>query len=136
MRGELDFFGVKLLGPWTPWFAGAGEKSTEFSPLTVRQVSIFFSIYVFFQVWNQINCRSLVPDTSGLSRLYANPTFLMIAGTIAVVQVLLTSIPWLAAVFKVEPLGPLDWVWIIAGTASVLVFAEVWRFIRLKARPG
>src|SRR5207248_2829357 len=61
------------------WFAGDSEPSSEFAGMTVRQVSIFFSIYVFFQVWNQINCRSLVPDTSGLSRLFANPTFLVIA---------------------------------------------------------
>src|SRR5439155_15815444 len=32
---------------------------------TVLQVSLFFSIYVFFQVWNQISCRSLTPEVSG-----------------------------------------------------------------------
>src|SRR5262249_1913291 len=86
MKGELDVFGVKLAGPWTPWFAGDGAKSVEFAPLTTRQVSIFFATYVFFQVWNQINCRSLTPESSGL-RVWENPTFLMIAGTTAVVQV-------------------------------------------------
>src|SRR5204862_52349 len=34
------------------------------APFTVFQVSLFFSIYVFFQVWNQINCRSLTPQNS------------------------------------------------------------------------
>ncbi|MBY0228611.1 MAG: cation-translocating P-type ATPase [Gemmataceae bacterium] len=121
------------------WFAhppdGTSRLSEDFAPLTVRQVSIFFAVYVFFQVWNQINSRSLVPEESGFARLFGNPTFLLIAGLIAVGQIALTSVPWLAGVFKVEPLGPVDWLVIVASTASVLVFAEVWRRVRLAARP-
>src|SRR5262249_2110881 len=55
------------------------KKDWEFAPLTYRQVSIFFTVYVMFQVWNQINCRSLSPDQSGLFRLFHNPVFLTIA---------------------------------------------------------
>jgi hypothetical protein len=33
-------------------------------------------------------------------------------------------------VFKVEPLGLMSWLLILLGTASVLVFAEVARYIR------
>jgi Ca2+-transporting ATPase len=105
---------------------------------TLLQVSLFFSVYVFFQVWNQINCRSLTPDTSGLSRIWLNPTFLAIASTVAVGQIIIVSFG--GPVFNVQPLGPLYWLGIIAGTASVLVFAEVARRIRLAAasrlRPG
>src|SRR5262249_8248859 len=60
---------------WGGWFAGPGEKSVEFG-LTTRQVSIFFAVYVFFQLWNEINCRALTPDTSGLQGILNNPTFL------------------------------------------------------------
>jgi Ca2+-transporting ATPase len=119
------------------WFASPGtwpEKDWEFDPLTIRQVSLFFTLYVFFQVWNQINCRSLTPDSSGFRGILRNPTFLAIAGTVAVVQCLIISVPFIGNVFKVEPLGVLDWVCILAGTASVLVFAEVSRRIRLAAR--
>lgn len=79
---------------WTEGYRNSSQSS-RLPELTVRQVSIFFSVYVFFQVWNQINCRSLVPSMSGLTNLFANPTFLSIAGTIAVVQVLITSVPFL-----------------------------------------
>jgi Ca2+-transporting ATPase len=106
------------------------EWSNEFPELTTRQVAIFFTVYVFFQVWNQVNCRSLVPQESGLSGLGRNPTFLTIAGTVALVQVLIVSVPFLAGVFKVQPLGLVDWVWIVVGTASVVVFAEVARRLR------
>jgi Ca2+-transporting ATPase len=115
------------------WFAGdepwPGEG--EFAPLNVRQGSIFFTVYVFFQVWNQINCRSLTPESSGLSGIRKNPTFLVIAGTAAVVQVLILSVPHLNNLFHVEQLHAWDWLGILAGTASVLVFGEIVRYIRL-----
>ncbi|HKB36717.1 MAG TPA: cation-translocating P-type ATPase, partial [Gemmataceae bacterium] len=111
------------------WFAGDGSVNPKFG-LTTRQVSIFFAVYVFFQVWNEINCRSLTPETSGFYNILANRTFLAIVGTTAVVQVLITSIPALADVFEVEPLGVLDWVFILAFTSTVLIFAEIVRQIR------
>jgi Ca2+-transporting ATPase len=101
---------------------------------TVLQVSIFFSVYVFFQVWNQINCRSLVPQVSGFHRLLDNPTFLAIAATVAIGQIVIVTFG--GAVFKVEPLSPLSWLVIIGGTASVLVFAEVARRVRMTLMVG
>jgi Ca2+-transporting ATPase len=132
------FFVVVMMGllvgmQWGGWFKH-GWFSDEKSPasvvspsLSVRQVSIFFAVYVFFQVWNQINCRSLTPDASGFRGILNNPVFLGIVGTIAVVQVLITSVPGLCQIFSVEPLGPLDWAAILAFTATVLVFGEVMR---------
>jgi Ca2+-transporting ATPase len=120
---------------WGGWFRGDGEMSSKFERFSLRQVTIFFTAYVFFQVWNQINCRSLVPEASGLSGLWRNPTFLMIAGTIAVVQILIVSVPVLGRLFEVEPLGWRDWFWILLGTSSVLVFAEAARRIRLLLAP-
>jgi Ca2+-transporting ATPase len=117
-----------------------GEKATEFvynqKPAEVqfsaRQVSLFFTIYVLFQVWNLINCRSLTPEESGLKRLWSNRVFLGIAGAIIVGQVLIVTFG--GSVFKTVPLGPVDWLLMLLGTASVLVFAEVARAFR-KPRP-
>jgi Ca2+-transporting ATPase len=128
---------VMLAGmEWGGWWRGSGEMSRDFERLTVRQVSIFFTAYVFFQVWNQINCRSLVPQTSGLSGLFRNPVFLAIAGTVAVVQALIVSVPWLGRVFDVAPLSALDWLVIIVATSSVLVFGEIARRMRLALQPA
>jgi Ca2+-transporting ATPase len=121
---------------WGHWWSGGSESSPNFEKLTIRQVSIFFTVYVFFQVFNQINCRSLVPQTSGLVGLFRNPVFLTIAATVAIVQVLIISVPFLGRVFDVEPLGLFDWVGILIGTSSVLLFAEIARHIRLIARPA
>src|SRR5262249_13352807 len=113
--------------------AGDGPVNPKFG-MTTRQVSIFFSVYVFFQVWNEINCRALTPETSGFHNILHNWTFLSIVGTIAGVQVLITSVPGLASVCDVEPLNVLDWLLILAFTSTVLIFAEIVRQIRLRQR--
>jgi hypothetical protein len=115
------------------WFSGDGPISSDF-PLTVRQMTIFFTVYVFFQVWNQINCRSLSLEESGFHRLLENPQFLLVASLTVVGQVLIVTLG--GKVFHVEPLGLLDWLAIAAATASVLVFAEFARQIRLLRSPG
>lgn len=95
---------------------------------TVYQVSLFFSIYVFFQVWNQINARSLTPDMSGFQRILENPTFIVIAALVAIGQIAIVTFG--GTVFKVEALGVVDWLIIIAVTSTVLIFAEVARRFR------
>ena len=99
---------------------------------TVLQVSLFFSIYVFFQVWNQISCRSLSPEVSGFHRILQNPTFLAIGGTVAIGQVLIVTFG--GRVFNVESIGLIPWLIVIAFTSTVLIFAEAARMIRLAAR--
>jgi P-type Ca2+ transporter type 2C len=113
------------------WFGGE-SISSEFHPLTVRQVTIFFTVYVFLQVWNQINCRSLTHEQSGLRGLFRNRLFLLIASVTVVGQVLLVTFG--GSVFAVEPLDWLDWLVIALATSGVLVFAEVSRVIRRASR--
>jgi Ca2+-transporting ATPase len=130
------FFVVVMLGLLVGmyqcgWFAGDGPQAAGFS-LTVRQATMFFTIYVFFQVWNQINCRALTPEESAFHRLLENPQFLLIASLTIAGQVLIVSFG--GEVFSVEPLGVIDWLAIAGGTASVLIFAELARQIR-KLRP-
>lgn len=115
------------------WFAGAGPWSSEFPVLTVRQATIFFTVYVFFQVWNEINCRSLVPEVSGFRGLRRNPIFLGVVGLIVLGQVLIVTLG--GAVFQVEPLALGDWLAIAACTSSVLLYGEVIRRLRLALGP-
>jgi Ca2+-transporting ATPase len=98
---------------------------------TVLQVSLFFSIYVFFQVWNQINCRSLTPRESGFHKILENPTFITIASIVAIGQIVIVTIG--GTVFKVQPLPLPYWLGVIAFTSTVLIFAEVSRRIRVAA---
>jgi Ca2+-transporting ATPase len=131
------FFVVVMMGlllgmEYGHWWAGAGPQSEAFPALTVRQVSLFFTVYIFFQVWNEINCRSLVPEVSGLAGLGRNPVFLGIVGATVLVQFLIVT--FAGALFKVEPLGPVDWLVIAAATASVLLFREIAQHVELLLR--
>ncbi len=105
---------------------------------TVAQVSLFFSIYVFFQVWNLINCRSLgirgpwivdrgpKSDTAQSTVHGPRPTiFLAVAGLVAVGQVCIVTFG--GRVFDVEPLSLAAWAGVIVFTSSVLLFAEIIR---------
>lgn len=117
------------------WFAagsGPNYEPWEFAPLNVRQVTIFFTVYVFFQVWNQINCRSLDPAESGLHRLWENPQFLLIASLTVIGQVLIVTFG--DGIFHVEPLRWQDWLAIAGATSSVLIFREIARRVRLWLR--
>jgi Ca2+-transporting ATPase len=58
----------------------------------------------------------------------------MIAGAVAVGQILIVTFG--GVVFKVEPLSVGQWLAVIVGTSSVLVFAEVSRRVRLALLRG
>src|SRR5947209_15279610 len=110
------------------WCRGPGGPSPAYPELTARQVAIFFTTYVFFQVWNQVNCRSLVPELSGLRGLHRNPTFLAVTALTLAGQVVIVT--WFGPAFAVEPLAPAEWLAIAAGTSSVLALAEAVRRLR------
>jgi Ca2+-transporting ATPase len=112
------------------WFSGgmAPDTEWEFSPLNAHQVSIFFTTYVLFQVWNIINCRSLSAYESGLKGVFTNPTFLAIMLLILLGQIIIIQTG--GSIFKVQPLGLFDWLIIIAATSIVIIKAEVSRFFQ------
>ena len=121
-------FLLALKAGWLAEGSGPNPERWDFSPLKVRQVTLFFTVYVMFQVWNQINCRSLSAETSGLWGVWRNPAFLGIMVVTVVGQVLIVTFG--GSIFAVEPLSWLDWLVIVVATSSVLVFAEAVRRIR------
>jgi Ca2+-transporting ATPase len=123
---------VLMKNGWLAAGSGPNPDRWEFSPLNVRQVTLFFTIYVLFQVWNQINCRSLTVSTSGLQGLWRNPIFLGIMAVTLIGQLLIVT--FAGPIFAVEPLGVADWLLVLLATSSVLIFAEVVRRIRKSLR--
>lgn len=125
------FFVVVMLGLLLFMKAGlfaGGEPAVVDQTFTLFQATLFFSIYVFFQVWNQINCRSLTPETSGFRGILSNPTFVAIAAAVAIGQILIVTFG--DRLFQVEPLGVWAWLGVAAFTSTVLIFAECMRFVR------
>jgi Ca2+-transporting ATPase len=116
--------GMKYAG----WFGGSSPPAPDLPHFTLRQVSIFFTAYIMFQVWNEVNCRSLVPEISGWTGIWNNRIFLGVVAAIVVLHVLIVTFG--GNVFMVEPLSVADWLAITGATASVTVFAEIVRRLR------
>jgi len=91
-----------------------------------------FSTYVFLQVFNEINARSLSPQRSPLAGLLQNRAFLAILTLTVIGQIVMTEIGGEvgAKVFSTAPLPIMTWFWIIAGSSSALIFGEVIRLVR------
>jgi Ca2+-transporting ATPase len=91
------------------------------------ELSIFFAVFVFLQFWNLFNARCLGLNQSACAGLGKNKSFLAIAASIFVGQILI--IQFGGKVFRTVPLSLRDWIFIILGTSIVLWFGELWRGI-------
>ena len=118
------FFTVVILG-LTAWLRGDGNYNLTDS-------AIVFAAYVFLQVFNEINARSLTPILSPLVGLLKNRAFLSVLGVIVVIQVIMTQVGGKigAEVFRTAPLSIETWVLIVLGSSTALIFGEIVRLIR------
>lgn len=106
MQGTSTYFGVDASDP--------------------RQVSsVLFTTYVFMQVFNLINARSVTPARSPFSEIGKSRNFWVILALIVVIQVLLTT--YGGATFSTAPLPLGTWIIVILIGSSVLVVGEVYR---------
>lgn len=97
------------------------------SGLTAYELSLTFTIFVMLQFWNMFNARAYASHGSGLSLTHCGE-FLLIAGVILVVQILIVELG--GRFFTVTPLRLSDWAIILLGTSFVLWIGEGIRFIR------
>jgi Ca2+-transporting ATPase len=103
----------------------------------VTDQAIVFATYVFFQIFNEINARSLDPRISPFRGLLKNRTFLYVILFIAAVQFLLTQAGGVVGLaFRTTPLPLETWVLIIVGTSTALIFSEIFRLIRKSRLPA
>jgi len=102
-------------------------ESGEFS-------AAIFTSYVFFQVFNLFNARSLHLTKSPFDGLSKSRNFLGIVALIVVVQIAVTTFG--GEVFRTQPLSLRTWGFVIALTSTVLIFGEVARRIRLASYKG
>ena len=93
--------------------------------MTEKELTVFFSTFVFLQFWNMFNARIFGRDTCALCGIFENKAFLFIALGIAAVQVLVVQVG--GKFFRTVPLSLQDWLFIIGGTSIVLIIGEVVR---------
>jgi len=99
-----------------------------------HNLSIFFSVFVFLQLWNLFNARMLGKTRSALAQLSGSHMFLLIVLTICAGQILITQFG--GSIFRTSPLSIREWAWIIVGTSPVLWIGEIIRCCqRMKTAP-
>jgi len=92
-----------------------------------QQLTVFFTVFVMLQFWNQFNAKTLGSNKSAFDNLSENPLFLIIAMAIFVGQILIVTFG--GDVFRVVPLDLMMWLKIIAATSLVLWIGEISRWI-------
>lgn len=97
--------------------------------LSVYELSLFFTIFVFLQFWNMFNARAFDTGRSAF-HLAGCSEFLMIAAIIFVGQIIIVEFG--GAMLDVTPIKLNDWLIIIAATSAVLWVGELWRFFNKK----
>ncbi len=124
---SIWFVAVTIGMQATGWYLGADTTDT-------RQVSsVVFTSYVFMQVFNLFNARSVRPDRSAFAGLGASRTFWIVVAVITGVQVLLTQFG--GSVFNTAPLPLIVWIRILLLGLSTLLIGEAsraWRRYRYR----
>lgn len=98
------------------------------TPLTVHELTVFFTFFVMLQFWNLFNARAFGTSDSafkGISKSYGMELIILaiLGGQILIVQ-------FGGAVFRTEPLDFMTWMAIVVSTSFVLWIGELVRFIR------
>ena len=127
---QLNIFGVGLLFASVLMGMLIYFETVDGTPLTVRELTIFFTFFVMLQFWNLFNARVFGTTDSafkGITKSYGMELIVLaiLGGQFLIVQ-------WGGAVFRTEPLDALTWCWIVGATSLVLWVGELIRWVRRK----
>jgi P-type Ca2+ transporter type 2C len=92
------------------------------------ETTIIFTTFVLLQFWNLMNAKCLHRPGSVFPNLFANRSFLLIAGAILVGQILIVQFGGRA--FRTVPLSLVDWLVLLGLTSAVLWIGEIVRWRR------
>lgn len=118
---------VVLLGMLFWWTLKTGG-------MTIGQLTIFFSTFVFMQFWNMFNAKGFATRHSVFTHLRGCREFFLILLMIAVGQVLIVE--YGGAVFRTEPLPWQTWTIIIASTSLMAIGGEIVRALSRRRERG
>ena len=112
---------VVLLGMLFGWTLRDGG-------LSVRQLTLFFSTFVFLQFWNMFNAKGFESRHSVFTCLKGCREFFLILAAIGIGQFLIVEFG--GSVFRTEPLSWKEWVEIIGLTSLLAIGGEAVRALR------
>ncbi len=108
-------------------FLPQGVVDAAHPSLTPRELSMFFTIFVFLQFWNMFNTRAFATGKSAF-HFKGCSGFMYIALIIMLGQILIVSVG--GQFFNVTPLSFTDWGLIVGGTSVVLWIGEIIRLVK------
>jgi magnesium-transporting ATPase (P-type) len=103
-----------------------GAKLVD-DPGHVYRYTMLFNVFVWLQIWNELNCRSVRFHRNPFRGLAESHTFLVIVGAIVVLQVVL--IEFGGEVFSTVALSLRDWLVSLAIGSTVLVVGALVRIV-------
>jgi len=104
----------------------AGSRAIEgINPnINRREMTIFFSVFVFLQFWNLFNARSYTTGHSAFHNIKGSKVFFAVAAVIAVVQI--GIVQFAPRLFDCQPLDLTTWFLVIGLTMPVLLLGELY----------
>ena len=97
--------------------------------ISVRELTVFFTVFVMLQWWNLFNAKSLGSKHSAFSGFTSDRGLFVVLVMILAGQWLIVTFG--GKMFRTEPLDMETWLWIMACTSPVMIIGEA---IRLAAR--
>jgi len=115
---------VSLLGLLAWWNAGDKEPST-------RQLTVFFSAFVFMQFWNMFNAKGFETRHSVFASLKGCREFFLILAAVGIGQIIIVECG--GTVFRTVPLSWQEWLAIIGSASLLAIGGEAVRALRRRA---
>ena len=99
---------------------------------TPYELSMFFSIFVFFQIWNLFNAKAFDSGHTAFFNMKGCKVFFMVVIGIIVGQYAIVTLG--GDMFSVVPLAMSDWGYIILLTSLIMLFPLVVKLIAMQIR--
>ena len=99
----------------------------DFTPV---QSSMFFSVFVFFQIWNLFNAKAFKSGHTAFFNLKGSKVFFMVVVGIIIGQIAIVTFG--GKMFSVIPLSLENWAYIFATTSLIMIVPTIIKYIGSK----
>jgi P-type Ca2+ transporter type 2C len=114
------------------YFTKTDIFNTGETGLCVKELTVFFTLFVMLQFWNMFNAKAFFSGRSAFYGLSKSVGFLIVSVVIITGQVLIVEFG--GNVFRTVPLSFREWVIIIIASSFVLWIGEIIRLINRKRK--
>ena len=126
-------FAVLMIGMYYYYVHIANEGRPVFARginpnISLREMGIFFSVFVFLQFWNMLNARSFATGKWAFNNMEDSKVFWAVAVVIFIGQIFLVQCCY--PLFDCEPLDLTTWLLIILCTSPVLIIGQFVAWIK------